>query len=324
MEKTTMLSETEDTLRSARDAIGLAVAAIVLMAILCGCATSGEAPKQKGFATLEAAVAAFAAAVKSNDEKELAAIFGPAAKELISSGDPVYDQQRREKFSAAYELKHRLVQEGDQWVLTIGEQEWPFPIPVVKRGDRWVFDTEAGKEEILNRRVGENELDTVQTLLAIVDAQREYAMKDRDGDGIREYAQKFLSDPGATNGLFWETKPGEAPSPLGELVADARAEGYTQAGRQQEPVPYHGYYYRMLAKQGPHAADGAFDYVVNGNQIGGFAVLAYPAAYGSSGVMTFMVNHEGVVFQSDLGEDTAKSAMEMTAFDPDDDWQPVE
>jgi hypothetical protein len=181
-----------------------------------------------------------------------------------------------------------------------------------------------GKEEILNRRIGENELSTVQTLLAIVDAQREYAMSDRDTDGIREYAEKFGSDPGKKNGLYWATTPGEEPSPLGELVADARAEGYTRTGAKQNPIPFHGYCFRMLKRQGKHATGGAFDYVVKGNMIGGFAVVAYPAIYGSSGVMTFMVNHEGVVYEKDLGKNTATTAKEMKSFDPDKTWRKVE
>jgi hypothetical protein len=209
-------------------------------------------------------------------------------------------------------------------ILNVGEKDWPFPIPLVKQGDQWFFDTKAGKEEILNRRIGENELSTVQTLLAIVDAQREYAMHDRNNDGIREYAEKFGSDPGKKNGLYWPMMPGEEPSPLGELVADARAEGYRRSGTQQGPIPFHGYYFRMLKKQGKHAAGGAFDYVVKNKMIGGFAVIAYPAAYGSSGVMTFIVSHEGVVYQKDLGKNTAKTATAMTSFDPDKTWKKVE
>lgn len=209
-------------------------------------------------------------------------------------------------------------------VLNIGEKDWPFPVPLVKKGGQWFFDTKAGKEEILNRRIGENELSTVQTLLAIVDAQREYAMNDRDNDGIREYAEKFGSDPGKRNGLYWETPSGEEPSPLGELVADARAEGYRRSGSKQGPIPFHGYYFRILTKQGKHSAGGAFDYVVNNNMIGGFAVVAYPAAYGSSGVMTFMVNHEGVVYEKNLGKNTATTARAMKWFDPDKTWKKVE
>jgi hypothetical protein len=284
---------------------------------------AGAAVKQKGFATSDAAVKAFVDAMRSNDQSELLAIFGTAEKELISSGDPFSDRQRRERFISAYDRKNSLTQEGARMVLTVGEKDWPFPIPLLKKGDQWFFDTKAGKEEILNRRIGENELSTVQTLLALVDAQREYATNDHDGDGIREYADKFRSDPGRRNGLYWETSPGEAPSPLGELVAEARAEGYRRTGPKQGPVPFHGYYFRMLTRQGKHAPGGAFDYFVKKNLIGGFAVVAYPAVYGGSGVMTFLVNHEGVVYERDLGKNTAKAAKAMTSFDPDTNWRKV-
>ena len=307
-----------------RCALRLLATAVVFMIFSLSGANAGTALTQKGFATPEEAVKAFAAAMASNDEKELLSIFGMAGKELISSGDPVRDQHRRDAFMADYNRKNQLAQEGPRTVLNIGEKDWPFPVPLVKKGDQWFFDTQAGKEEILNRRIGENELSTVQTLLAIVDAQREYAMKDRDNDGIREYAEKFGSDPGLKNGLYWPTQPGDPLSPLGELVADARAEGYRKSGSKQGSIPFHGYYFRMLAKQGKHASGGAFDYVVKKNMIGGFAVIAYPAAYGSSGVMTFMVNHEGVVCEKDFGRNNAKTATAMMSFDPDTTWKRVE
>lgn len=297
-------------------------AAVILALLLCSGVDAAAAPKQKSFATPEEAVAAFAAALRSNDEKQLAAIFGPDAKALTSSGDPVRDAQRRATFIADYDRKNRLAPEGARMVLSVGEKDWPFPIPLVQAGGRWVFDTRAGKEEILNRRVGENEIDTVQTLLAIVDAQREYAMKPRDKDGMRKYAEKFASDPGRQDGLFWKTAPGEEQSPLGPLAADAFAEGYRKG--QQGPVPYHGYYFRILKKQGKHAPGGAFDYVAQKRMIGGFAVVAYPAVYGSSGVMTFIVNHDGVVYQKNLGRETAKAATAITSFDPDATWKKVE
>jgi len=319
-----MLPGTTNKELSARAAFRLLAAAVILMIFIFSGVNAGAALKQKGFATPEAAVRAFAAAMESNDENELLSIFGMAGKELISSGDPVRDKQRRETFIADYNRKNKLAQEGSRMILNVGEKDWPFPIPLVKQGDQWFFDTKAGKEEILNRRIGENELSTVQTLLAIVDAQREYAMHDRNNDGIREYAEKFGSDPGKKNGLYWTTQPGEAPSPLGELVAEARAEGYRRSGTQQGPIPFHGYYFRMLKKQGKHAAGGAFDYVVKNKMIGGFAVVAYPAAYGSSGVMTFIVSHEGMVYQKDLGKNTAKTATAMTSFDPDKTWKKVE
>ena len=210
-------------------------AAVVLALLLCGGVDAAAAPKPKSFATPEEAVAAFVAALRSNDAKQLAAIFGPETKALTSSGDPVRDAQRRAAFIADYDRKNRLAPEGARVVLSVGDKDWPFPIPLVQAGARWVFDTRAGKEEILNRRVGENEIDTVQTLLAIVDAQREYAMQPRDADGVRKYAEKFASDPGKKNGLYWSTAPGEEQSPLGELVADARAEGYTRKGQDAGP-----------------------------------------------------------------------------------------
>lgn len=285
---------------------------------------SGTEVNQKGFSSPEEAVKAFAAAIKSDNDKELLAILGPDANELIFSGDPVSDRQRREKFIKAFDTRNRLDQEGEKVVLIVGKKGWPFPIPLVKRGKQWFFDTKAGEEEILDRRIGENELNTIQTMLAIVDAEREYAREDRNNSGVPEYAEKFLSDPGKKNGLYWKTKEGEQESPLGELVADARAEGYTRNGSKQKPIPYHGYYFRMLRRQGKDAPGGAYDYVVNGKQIGGFAVVAYPAIYGNSGVMTFIVNHDGVVYQKDLGKSTASVSKAMKSFDPDKTWKKVE
>ncbi len=284
--------------------------------------TAEAAAKQKGFATPEEAVKAAVTAARSNNDKELIAIFGPSSKDLIFSGDAVADKQRREKFLKAFNEKNSLVPEKGGMVLVIGNNDWPFPIPLVKKGKIWSFDTGRGREEILNRRIGENELSTIQTVLAIVDAQREYALKEISGEGIPEYAQKFLSDPGKKNGLYWETKEGEEPSPLGPAVAQAKKEGYTKSG--DKPAPVHGYYYRMLKAQGKNASGGAYDYVVKGKMIGGFAVIASPAIYGNSGVMTFLVNHDGVVYQKDLGKNTEKAAMAIKKFDPDKTWKKVE
>jgi hypothetical protein len=320
-EKKTMLPESHNKEYSTHYLFRFFVLAGLLMNLIFAGMTADAAVKQKGFASAEDAVKAAVAAVKSNDNKEVLAIFGAEAKDVMFSGDPVADKQRREKFISAYDQKNTLAKEGDKMVLTVGDKDWPFPIPLVKKGDQWIFDTKAGKEEILNRRIGQNELDTIQTMLAVVDAQREYAMVDHDGDGLTEYAEKSWSDPGKKNGLYWETKEGEEPSPLGELVAQARAEGYSRGGSKGKPVPVHGYYFRMLKKQGKHAPGGAFDYVVKGNQIGGFAVVAYPATYGNSGVMTFVVNHDGVVYQKDLGKNTAKTAKAMTAFNPGSGWK---
>lgn len=324
MEMKRMLPEINDTERSLHHMILFLAAVFMAIIVTITGMTAEAADKQKGFASPEEAVKAALAAMKADNNKEVMAIFGPESKELISSGDPVSDKERRERFIHAYDQKNSLSKEGDKMVLVVGEKDWPFPIPLVKKGDQWFFDTKAGKEEILNRRIGQNELFTIQTMLAIVDAQREYAMKDLDGDGILEYAAKFRSDPGKKNGLYWETKEGEEPSPLGGLLAKARAEGYTTKGTKDNPVPYHGYYFRMLNKQGKHAQGGAFDYVIKRNQIGGFAVVAYPATYGNSGVMTFVVNHEGVVYEKDLGKGTAKIAKAMTAYDPDKTWKKAE
>jgi hypothetical protein len=320
-EKKMMLPEMHNIKRSAHYLLKFFAAAVVFMILTLAGISADAASKQKGFASAEEAVKAAVAAVKSDNDKEVLAIFGAEAKEVMSSGDPVSDKQRRERFISAYDQKNSLAKEGEKMVLVVGENDWPFPIPLVKKENQWFFDTKAGKEEILNRRIGQNELFTIQTMLAAVDAQREYAMNDRDNDGLLEYAQKFLSDPGKKNGLYWQTKEGEDPSPLGEFVANARAEGYT---RKDKPVPYHGYYYRLLKAQGPNAPDGAYDYLVKGSMIGGFAVLAYPAEYGNSGVMTFMVNHDGVVYQKDLGRNTATTAKAMKKFDPDKSWKKIE
>jgi hypothetical protein len=208
--------------------------------------------------------------------------------------------------------------------LVIGNHDWPFPIPIVRKGETWVFDTMAGKEEMLNRRIGRNELNTIQTCQAYVDSQREYALKDRDGDGLLEYAQKFRSTAGKKDGLYWQAMEGEEQSPLGEFAARAVKEGYTSKKPGDNPVPYHGYFYKILKAQGKNAPGGAYDYVVKGSMIGGFALVAYPAEYGNSGVMTFIVNHDGVVYEKDLGKDTAKIASTMTKYDPEKTWKKAE
>jgi len=281
--------------------------------------------QQKTFKTPEEAVKSLMDALKSNNTKELLAIFGTAGKEIISSGDKVADKTGSERFVKDYEAMNKLEKETDKKViLVVGNHEWPFPIPIVKKGETWVFDTKAGKEEMLNRRIGRNELNTIQTCLAIVDAQREYAMKDRDSDKLLEYAQKFGSMKGKKDGLYWEAKEGEEQSPLGALAARAVEEGYKGRKPGDNPAPYHGYFYRILKAQGKNAPGGAYDYVVRGKMIGGFALVAFPAEYGASGIMTFIVNHDGVVYQKDLGKETGKIAKAMTKFDPDKTWKKVE
>ena len=281
--------------------------------------------KQKSFKSPEEAVRALVGAVKGNDTKELLMIFGPAGKELIFSGDEVADKAWRDRFVKAYEEMNKLVSENDKKIiLHVGNGEWPYPIPVVKEGENWFFDTKAGKEEILNRRIGRNELNAIQVCLAYVDAQREYILEDRDENKLLEYAQKFVSKKGQKNGLYWEVKEGEEQSPLGPLIAKAAVEGYTGKWPLGRRNPYHGYHYKILKAQGKNAPGGEYDYLVNGKMIGGFALVGYPAEYGDSGVMTFIVNQDGVVYQSNLGKDTEKIATAMKKFDPDETWKKVE
>ena len=274
----------------------------------------------KTFATPEGAASALVAAVKSGDGKAIRKVLGDSGPDL-SSGDPVADRKARENFVTAFEAKHSIARDSDAAKLLIGNDDFPFAFPLVKTGDRWRFDTIAGKTEIIARRIGENELYTIKVMQAITDAQREYASEDRDGDGVLAYAQKFVSSPGKRDGLYWKTKAGETPSPLGPLVVDASSEGYRLS--KEGPTPYHGYLYRMLKGQTATAGSAAFDYVVHGRAIGGFAVVAYPAKYGSSGIMTFIVNQDGKVFQADLGPRTQARASEMKRFDPGPAWSPA-
>jgi hypothetical protein len=295
--------------------------ALLVAVMFQGTALAAQ-PKQKTFGTPEATVEALVKALRDHNEKELVALFGPGSETLISSGDKVDDRERREEFVRLYGEANRLEPVGDnKLIVHVGKNDWPFPIPIVKTGGSWRFDTKQGKEEILHRRIGENELDTIQTCLAIVDAQREYAALDRDGDGLLAYAQKFESTKGKTDGLYWNVTPGEKPSPLGPLVAKARGEGYVKG---ENPAPYNGYIYRILTAQGKDARGGAYSYLVKGKMVGGFAIVAYPATYAVSGVKTFIVNHAGVVYQKDLGPKTGKLAKTMKLFDPDKTWEKVE
>ena len=277
-----------------------------------------KAAGTKTFQSPEAAVQALIEALKINDDKALLAIFGKEGKELIASGDEIADRKGRMRFLELYETRHQLSTESDRMMaLEVGEENWPFPIPLVREGEVWRFDTRLGREEILNRRIGRNEANAVQTCLAYVDAQREYAAKDRDGDGVLEYAQQLVSSRGRQDGLFWPAEEGRETSPLGPLFARAQEEGYGLKHGKQAPSPYHGYYYRMLKAQGKHAPGGARDYFIKGNMMGGFALVVYPARYGSSGIMTFMVSHDGVVYKKDLGPRTRAAASAMQRFDPD-------
>jgi hypothetical protein len=312
----------ENAMRSTR---GHWVGATLLAAavLLAAAWTPGAwAAATRTFETPEQAVESLIAAVRTGDTKGILAILGPQAKTLVSSGDPVADRAAGERFVRAYDTSHSLKAGGGKIVLITGEDDFPFAIPVVPDGPRWRFDTAAGKEEIENRRIGRNELDAIQVCLAYVDAQREYYAQPRMGDGVQQYARRTASTPGKRDGLYWDAKLGEPHSPLGRLVASARAEGYGHRAKGR-PAPYHGYYYRVLEGQGPQAPGGAYAYVANGRMIGGFALIALPAQYGVSGVTTFMVNHDGMVYQKDLGPRTATLARQINTFDPDSTWQKV-
>jgi hypothetical protein len=299
------------------------VVALVLIVPGTRDGAQAAAAKQKTFPSPEAAVEALVKATLENNTEELMALFGPGSKPLVSSGDEIEDQLRREQFVKAYGEKKRLESgPGGKVTLYIGNDDWPFPIPVVKTGNQWRFDTRAGRNEILSREIGENELSAIQVCLAITDAQRDYADQMRDRTGQSEYAQMLESTAGKKDGLYWEAAQGDTPSPLGPLVAQTRTEGYGQSAGM--PAPYHGYLYKILKAQGANATGGAYDYVVNGKMIGGFALLAYPASYGSSGVNSFIVSHEGVVYKKDLGRNTAKVAASLTLFNPDKTWKKVE
>jgi hypothetical protein len=293
-----------------------------LLLAVCFAATAHAAPDaatQRVFSSAEDATAALVKALKANDTAGALAILGPGSGTWVRSGDAVADRAAREHFVELYDQKHVITETPDKGAaLAIGPDEWPFAFPLVKSKAGWRFDTEAGKEELLDRRVGQNELTAINTMLAIVDAQREYAAADRNRDGVREYARAFASSPGKRDGLYWQTNANEPPSPLGDLIGRATAEGYSRS--KDGPTAYHGYYFRMLKGQGSHAQGGALDYLVRGHMIGGFAVVAYPAQYASSGVMTFIVNHDGVVYQKDLGSATASIAGKMTHFDPAPGW----
>ncbi len=298
-------------------------AAVLTFTVLI--ATSSVVPvfagaKAKTFKTPEAAVDAIIDAVRQNEVPAMMAILGEGSEQLFETGDAVQDSNRREAFLALYDERHDLQPIADDQIeLVIGEIAWPYPIPLVQEGKKWSFDTASGIEEIINRRVGENELKAIQSCLATVDAQREYASRDHDGDGILEYAQKFRSTIGRRDGLFWPARAGEPDSPLGETVVAAAAEGYLGVTGDA----FHGYHYFLLTSQGPNAPGGAYDYLVREDLIGGFAVLAFPAEYGESGIMTFLVNHHGVVYQRDLGPETTAEAGHITALDPSEAWEAV-
>jgi len=288
-----------------------------------GTAAQPRAVAQVAYPSPELAARALYDAVKAQDVTSIYRVLGPGSDKLIYTGDDVANRQMRERFVAAYDTLFKFERQGDaKAILIVGAQESPFPFPLVRSAKGWTFDAKAGAEEIINRRIGENELFAIKSCLAYSDAQQEYAEADRDGDGLIEYAQKFRSSEGKRDGLFWPAAEGEPLSPLGPFAAQVKSEGYS--AKDARPVPLHGYYYRILTSQGKDAPGGAYDYMVNGNMIGGYAMVAYPARWGASGVMTFICNHDGVVYQKNLGETTAEIASKMARFNPDASWQKAE
>ncbi len=288
----------------------------VVALTLCGFGCSS--PWQRAYNSPEAAANALITAAQSGEQKELQAVLGPESSSIISSGDSVADQNERKAFIAAFHQQHNIVLDGyGEATLLVGKDQWPFPVPIVFAGGGWTMDTARGIVEIIHRRIGRNELSTIQVCLATVEAQNDYRLADPEGNGA--YATKFFSDPGKKNGLYWPPEADQPPSPLGELVAAASSEGYSdlKSGKHQ---PYHGYYYRILTEQGPAAVGGARSYLVDGKLTDGYAILAWPAEYGKSGIVTFIVNRYGIVYEQDLGEATAERVKALNAFDPTPEW----
>lgn len=297
----------------------IAAVTAVVLAMTFGATYNANA--QQKFKTPDDAVSALVAAVRADNVRDMVRILGAGGRDIVISGDEVADQKTRAAFLIAYDLKHQIVKDGATSAnLVVGANDWQLPIPLVGKDGTWQFDTARGREEILYRRIGRNELDAIQVALAYVDAQNDYATMNPQKTKVDSYAQRIISSPGKKDGLYWPAAANEPQSPLGAAFAAATIQGYRPG---QDATPYHGYYFKVLTGQGPNAPGGAMNYVVNGNMIGGFGLVAYPAEYGNSGVMTFLVNHAGVVFQKDLGERTARTASRMTAFNPDHTWKKV-
>jgi hypothetical protein len=285
--------------------------------------TAGPKGSPQLFGSPEEAVKALVTAIQAGDHATIDAIFGPEVKELLS-GDPKQDALEFAAFAKLIGQFSRLVQKADdRYVLNLGDQNWPFSIPLVRKDGAWFFDTAAGKDEIVNRRIGADELTAIGVCRTYLAAQREYASEDRTGDGVLKFAQKLRSAPGQKDGLYWPAAPNEDPSPFGPLIAEVHAEGYGGKTAEGEPQPFHGYRFKILTAQGASAPGGAYNYIINGNLLAGFALVAYPAHWGESGVMTFIVNQWGKVYERNLGPQSADIAAAMTDFDPDQDWTVV-
>jgi hypothetical protein len=275
----------------------------------------------RAFSSPEEGFTALITALRAQDEPALLRILGTAGQRLVRSGDRVADRAARDTVAAAYAEKHEILTPAPgKAVLQVGADPWPLPIPMMHRGGAWRFDAGMAAQEIVTRRIGHNELDTIETLRAMADAQDDYARTAGRRGALQAYAPRFFSSPGQRDGLYWPNRDGEAESPLGPLAAAASAGGYGRGQRGDGPQPYHGYVFRILERQGPAAPGGAIGYIVDGRMIGGFAILAYPARYGSTGIKTFMISHDGVVWEQDLGPDTVQEAGAITTFDPGEGW----
>lgn len=296
------------------------VAGGIVFAAAAGCGQK-EIAAQKTFASAENAADTLGMAYQAEDRSAAAALLGDAGQRLVVSGDPVIDRDERQWFLALFQEKHEVILEGEsRAVLKLGDDGQPYPIPIIRGQDnRWRFDATEGHEDLLSRRMSKTELIALDIVLAYVDAQREYHREDRNGDGVLEYAQKFRSSPGKQDGLVWTTEADMVPSPVATLTAIMREEGYGPATEGQLPI-YRGYYYRIVTGQGPHAPGGDRDYVVDGRMTGGFALVAFPVRYSISGIMTFMTNQDGVVYQKDLGPETVHLGRTVASFDPDRSW----
>lgn len=300
-----------------------AIAWITVLTLSLGTATSacGADPGQRTFASPEIAAGALAKAWHSGSRAALLSIFGPAGVKLVISGDPVAEKSIRARLASAYDSLHRIeMDKPNHAYLIIGNEEFQFPIPLVRQAGSWHFDTKAGEEKILVRRIGRNELNAIRVCRTYVQAQREYAADNSRSNGLHEFATKIVSSEGRQDGLYWPAKAGERESPFGPLIARAAAKGYHVAGGDTR-LPFHGYYFKILTRQGANAPGGSSDYIDHGHMLKGFALVAYPAKYGSSGIMTFVVNQYGIIYEKDLGPNTDEIARQMTAYDPDHTWK---
>jgi len=310
---------------SMRPSIFYAASIVVALSLPAVVPANAARIAQQSYATPDAAAAALASATRSQDNKALSEVLGPSGNKLIFTGDRYADQERERRFAAAYDEKHTLDRQGpDRVILSVGDNDWPLPIPIVQSSGRWRFDTAAGAQELINRRIGADELNAIRMALSYVNAQKDYFERTKQQSGTGFYAERLISTPGTQDGLYWPAAAGAPESPLAHVVARAEEQGYAGAFSGTRPIPYEGYYFRVLKAQGPDTPEGAKSYINAGKMTDGFAMIAWPSRYGSSGIMTFQVNQDGVVFQKDLGPNTARTAGAVTRFDPDLTWARVE